>query len=95
VQNHPMRNFVESCLGGEAILPEMAVSARHALLPGDVLLVCTEGFWANLDEAVIAGAFVTLGLSLQDTLAALATQALLNAGAASDNTSVGALRFLD
>ena len=95
VQNHPMRNFVESCLGGEAILPEMAVSARHALLPGDVLLVCTDGFWANLDEAVIAGAFVTLGLSLQDTLAALATQALLNAGAASDNTSVGALRFLD
>jgi hypothetical protein len=38
---------------------------------------------------------VTLGLSLRDTLAALATQALLNAGAASDNTSVAALRFLD
>jgi serine/threonine protein phosphatase PrpC len=90
-----MRNFVESCLGGEAILPEMAVSTRHALLPGDVLLVCTDGFWANLDESLIASAFVTLGLSLQDTLLALANQALLNAGAASDNTSVGALRFLD
>ena len=24
LQNHPMRNFVESCLGGEAMLPEMA-----------------------------------------------------------------------
>ena len=95
VQNHPMRNFVESCLGGEAILPEMAVSARHALLPGDVLLVCTDGFWANLDEALIASAFVTLGLSLPDTLQALSNQALLNAGAASDNTSVAALRFLD
>jgi len=95
VQNHPMRNFVESCLGGEAILPEMAISTRHPLFPGDVLLVCTDGFWANLDEALIASAFVTLGLSLRDTLAALATQALLNAGAASDNTSVAALRFLD
>jgi serine/threonine protein phosphatase PrpC len=95
VQNHPMRNFVESCLGGEPILPEMAISARHALLPGDVLLVCTDGFWANLDEALIASAFVTLGLSLSDTLQALASQAVLNAGAASDNTSVGALRFLD
>lgn len=95
VQNHPMRNFVESCLGGEAILPEMAISSRHALLPGDVLLVCTDGFWANLDEAMIASAFVTLGLSLGDTLEALASQALLNAGAASDNTSVAALRFLD
>lgn len=95
VQNHPMRNFVESCLGGEAILPEMAVSARHALLPGDVLLVCTDGFWANLDEALIASAFVTLGLPLRETLEALAAQALLNAGAASDNTSVAALRYLD
>jgi serine/threonine protein phosphatase PrpC len=95
VQNHPMRNFVESCLGGETILPEMAISSRHAILPGDVLLVCTDGFWGNLDEALIASAFVTLGLSLRDTLTALATQALLNAGAASDNTSVAALRFLD
>ena len=95
VQNHPLRNFVESCLGGEAILPEMAVSTRHALLPGDVLLVCTDGFWANLDESTIASAFVTLGLPLRETLEALAAQALLNAGAASDNTSVAALRFLD
>jgi serine/threonine protein phosphatase PrpC len=95
VQNHPMRNFVESCLGGEPMLPEMAISARHALLPGDVLLVCTDGFWGNLDESLIASAFVTLGLPLRETLEALAAQALLNAGAASDNTSVGALRFLD
>ena len=95
VQNHPMRNFVESCLGGEPILPEMAVSGRNAVLPGDVLLVCTDGFWANLDESMIAGAFVTLGLPLRETLEALAAQALLNAGAASDNTSVAALRFID
>ncbi len=95
VQNHPMRNFVESCLGGEAILPEMAISPRRAVLPGDVLLVCTDGFWANLDEALIGNAFVTLGLPLRDTLAALAAQALLNGGPASDNTSVAALRFLE
>jgi serine/threonine protein phosphatase PrpC len=95
VQNHPMRNFVESCLGGEPILPEMAISGQHALLPGDVLLVCTDGFWANLDESMIASAFVTLGLPLRETLEALAAQALLNAGGASDNTSVAALRFLD
>lgn len=95
VQNHPMRNFVESCLGGESILPEMAISARHALLPGDVLMVCTDGFWANLDDGLIGSAFVTKGRPLRDTLAELAAQALLNAGPTSDNTSVGALRFLD
>ena len=95
VQNHPMRNFVESCLGGEPILPEMALSPRRVVLPGDVLMVCTDGFWGNLDEALIGSAFVTLGLPLRDTLAALAAQALLNAGDNSDNTSVAALRFLE
>lgn len=95
VQGHPMRNFVESCLGGEPILPEMAITARRTLLPGDVLLVCTDGFWANLDEEVIGSAFVTLGLSLHETLEALSAQALVTAGGASDNTSVAALRFLD
>jgi PPM family protein phosphatase len=95
MQNHPMRNFVESCLGGEAILPEMALSPRRTLVPEDLLLVCTDGFWANLDEKVIGSAFSTLGLSLSDTLAALAAQAVLNAGGGSDNTSVAALRFLE
>jgi serine/threonine protein phosphatase PrpC len=95
VQGHPMRNYVESCLGGERILPEMAITARRALLPGDVLLVCTDGFWANIDEAVIGSAFVTLGLSLRGTLEALSAQALQNAGTGSDNTSVAALRLLD
>lgn len=95
MQNHPMRNFVESCLGGEQILPEMALNPRRALLPDDLLLVCTDGFWANLDETEIAGAFTTLGLPLRDTLAALSAQAVLNAGGGSDNTSVAALRFLE
>jgi len=95
VQGHPMRNFVESCLGGERILPEMAISARRTLLPGDVLLVCTDGFWANLEDGVIGSAFVTTGLPLQQTLEMLSAQALVTAGSASDNTSVAALRFLD
>jgi PPM family protein phosphatase len=95
MQNHPMRNFVESCLGGEPILPEMALSPRRTLLPDDLLLVCTDGFWANLDEKVIGSAFSILGLSLSDTLSALSAQAVLNAGGGSDNTSVAALRFLE
>jgi serine/threonine protein phosphatase PrpC len=95
MQNHPMRNFVESCLGGETLLPEMALNPRRSLLPDDLLLVCTDGFWANLDEQLIAGAFSTLGLPLSDTLAALSAQAVLNAGGGSDNTSVAALRFLE
>ena len=77
MQNHPMRNFVESCLGGEAILPEMALNPRRSLLPGDLLLVCTDGFWANLDEQMIGSAFTELGLSLSETLSALSAPAVL------------------
>jgi PPM family protein phosphatase len=95
MQNHPMRNFVESCLGGEAILPEMALSPRRTLLPEDLLLVCTDGFWANLDEQAIGCALSTPGQTLGDTLSALGAQAVLNAGGGSDNTSVAALRFLE
>ena len=55
--NHPMRNFVESCLGGEVLLPEMDVSRRQILERGDVLLVCTDGLWAGASDEAIAAAF--------------------------------------
>jgi serine/threonine protein phosphatase PrpC len=94
VHNHPMRNFVESCLGGEPMLPEMSINRRRALAPGDVLLACTDGLWASLDEEAIASAFAG-GVPLQSALATLSEHAVINAGAASDNTSAAALRFLE
>jgi PPM family protein phosphatase len=95
VQNHPLRNFVESCLGGEPMLPEMAMSPRRPLLTDDVLVVCTDGFWANLDEDLMASALSATDKPLRDSIAELSAQALLNGGPMSDNTSVAALRFLD
>jgi serine/threonine protein phosphatase PrpC len=95
VSAHPMRNFVESCLGGDPMLPEMTLSPRRTVQRGDLLLVCTDGFWAALDDARIASAFVTLGLSLRDTLTALVAQAVSQAGHSGDNCSVAALRLLD
>ena len=50
VQGHPMRNYVECCLGGDAALPEMSISTRRRLKAGDVLLLCTDGLWANLED---------------------------------------------
>jgi serine/threonine protein phosphatase PrpC len=62
--------------------------------PGDVLLVCTDGFWVGLTDAQIGSAFVTLDAPLHDTLAALAVQAHEHAAGTSDNISVAALRLL-
>ncbi len=90
-----MRNFVESCLGGESLLPEMSVSRRQPVRPGDVLLACTDGLWGSLDEAVLAAAFAPPQTPLAEVLAALAAKAVAAAGATSDNTSAAAVRILE
>ena len=42
-----MRNFVECCLGGDPILPDMTVGTRRKVQAGDVLMVCTDGLWGS------------------------------------------------
>ena len=93
-QTHPMRNYVECCVGGDDIMPDMTLSPRIPLRTNDVLLVCSDGFWASLSEVAIAGALCTLTLPISETLQALGQRAIKNAGAASDNTSAIALRWL-
>ncbi len=51
-----MRNFVECCLGGDVPLPDMSVTARNKLEPGDVLLVCTDGLWSGVEDRDLADA---------------------------------------
>jgi PPM family protein phosphatase len=95
LQTHPMRNFVESCLGGEALVPEMSLSRRQPLQAGDILLVCTDGLWANLDDASIAAAFAAPDTILFEALKRLSERAVAHGGAGSDNTSSAVLRFLE
>jgi PPM family protein phosphatase len=93
-QTHPMRNFVESCLGGDPVVPDMALTRRRPLEPNDVLLVCTDGFWAGIKDSEIASEAGTPGVALKEKLLELAQRAVVRTGAASDNTSVAALRWL-
>jgi hypothetical protein len=34
--DHPMRNFVECCIGGDAPVPDMSITNRKSLESGDV-----------------------------------------------------------
>jgi serine/threonine protein phosphatase PrpC len=106
VQTHPMRNFVECCLGGDPAIPEMTISARKPLKNGDILLLCTDGVWANLQDKDIAmfyppqtgaaqseapaGQDASLRLALEQ-LGRRATQA---SAPYSDNSTAAALRYL-
>jgi serine/threonine protein phosphatase PrpC len=91
--NHPMRNFVECCLGGDPILPDMSLTRRRALEPNDVVMGCTDGLWGSLSDAEIAAALGTPG-ELREKLLELGARAVKRAGTASDNTSAVALRWL-
>jgi PPM family protein phosphatase len=92
-QSHPMRNFVESCLGGDPMLPEMLIGRCVRVVTGDILLVCTDGFWANLTDEDIAACFYS-GVALQTALHAIADFAVRRAGAGSDNCTAAAVRIL-
>jgi PPM family protein phosphatase len=91
--NHPMRNYVECCLGGDPVLPDMSLSQRQALQRDDVLFVCTDGVWGCLRDSEIATALTLSGIPERDQLAALCRTAVGAAGPNGDNTSGAVLRW--
>lgn len=91
-RSHPMRNFVECCLGGDTPLPNMSVSPRKPMERGDVLLVCTDGLWTGVEDGDI-GALCD-SAAFQPGLSALAEKAVAHNTPHSDNTSAAALRWL-
>jgi serine/threonine protein phosphatase PrpC len=93
VAGHPMRNFVECCLGGDAAIPEMSVANRKLLQPGDVLLLCSDGIWANLSDVEIAG-FSGEHPQLQHALELLGKRAVSASAPYSDNSTAAVLRWL-
>lgn len=91
---HPLRNFVDQCLGGDPELPTITIAPPHPLLAGDVLLLCSDGLWAPLDDRYIAnelGGHVELQLALD----LLAAEAESRASPSSDNVTGVALRWQD
>ena len=92
IKDHPMRNFVECCLGGDAALPDMTISAVKRLKPGDTLVVCSDGFWSGLPDGVLATKMTGTG-PLQECLAELAESAVQANAPYSDNTTAAALRW--
>jgi serine/threonine protein phosphatase PrpC len=93
MRGHPMRNFVECCLGGDAPLPDMSVTARRPLAPGDVLLACTDGLWSGVEDDEIAELSVDGSEPLELAVRTLAERAVARNSPYSDNTSVTAVRW--
>jgi serine/threonine protein phosphatase PrpC len=92
INSHPMRNYVECCLGGDQPIPDMSIAGRKRLAAGDVLLVCTDGLWSGVDDAALL-ALAGDSATLEPALRALAESAVARNAPHSDNTSAAALRF--
>jgi PPM family protein phosphatase len=91
IMGHPMRHYVEYCLGGAAERPVITVSESVALAEGDLLVVCSDGLWSGLDNGDIA-AGPEPGGGLQGWLERLAHRAVQACLPYSDNTTAVALR---
>jgi serine/threonine protein phosphatase PrpC len=90
-RKHPLRNSVSRCLGGGAVPP--AVSSDDIdLLPGDIVLLCSDGLWSSLPERRILELYQ--GGYLNEAVEQLAEDAESAGYPHADNISVVALRWL-
>jgi len=93
-QDHPMRNFVECCIGGDAPVPDMSITHQLALQAGDVLLACSDGLWSGMSDDDMAQIGRAGENNLVENLKALSIKALGVNAPYSDNTTGTALRWL-
>lgn len=87
---HPDRNKIYSCLGSPTP-PEIEFSRKMPLAHGDILLLCTDGFWGVLPGDLISTALK--GANLLQAVPTLLTQAETRGGLHGDNLSVVAVRW--
>lgn len=89
---HPMRNYVTQCIGLNTSEPDVTISQGIAIQENDIILLCSDGFWEPLDDALI-GSTLEAG-NLSQMLNKLAERAEQSSYPHSDNTSAVAARIL-
>ena len=87
---HPDRNKLFNCLGADSS-PKVEVSGGATVLPGDLLLLCSDGLWSMLPDEDLARRMQaqTVVRAVPDILQA----ALKAAGGASDNVTALAIMW--
>ncbi len=84
------RNVLFTCLGSPG-KPVIDSTGPLLLQPGDKVMLCSDGLWGTVSDAVITEQLVQRPIS--DAVPELAEQALRNGGARSDNVTVLAVEW--
>jgi len=92
--DHPMRNFVECCIGGDAPVPDMSITAKIRLEAGDILLACSDGLWSGITDDEMADLASRPVNSLAENLKALSIRAMTINAPYSDNTTGTVVKWL-
>jgi protein phosphatase len=89
-ETHPERNKVLNCLGSP-YEPTIEITARVSLQRGDLLVLCSDGFWSGIAEQGLAEAFAQGPVSA--VVPGLVARAVASNGRGADNTTVVALAW--
>lgn len=87
---HPECNKVLNCLGSPQP-PRVEIVAAQPLRPGDVLVLCSDGFWAGIGEVALARAFA--GAAVGKVVPDLVEQAVARNGRFADNATALAMSW--
>lgn len=87
---HPDRNKLFNCLGAPT-LPAVEVSRPASLLPGDLLLLCSDGLWSMVPDPALVQELQGNGIAR--AVPALIRAAAANGGSRSDNVTALALHW--
>lgn len=92
IASHPERNRLLQCLGGY-FTPSPEAPQRARLAKGDVVLLCSDGFWGPLTQRQMLHALLARGLEL--AIPELAQLAEARGGPLADNVSAIAMAWND
>ena len=90
VSAHPERNWLLQCLGG-ALPPQIEPAASARLDSGDIILLCSDGFWGPLTQRQLLAALVDKPVA--QAVLELMALAETRAGPECDNVSAVAMRW--
>lgn len=96
IADHPMRSFVDQCIGGDVERPPVTIGVPQTLRANDTIFVCSDGVWTGMADLELAAAFTPTPESgdFDQLLEGLVTNAVDRNQPASDNASAAAIRWV-
>jgi serine/threonine protein phosphatase PrpC len=91
-ETHPERNLVTRCVGSQKLPPRPTFSDETTLQRGDILILCSDGLWGGIDEAMMIEALAKH--TLADAVERMAYQAEFRSYPEADNISLVAFRWI-